>query len=61
MEINVSRLHSLILSLLVRATVSAEMRALAARVWLVNPLAAMSRFKMCIRDSSKSKRVIDKR
>ncbi|EGW50611.1 hypothetical protein HMPREF1022_02395 [Desulfovibrio sp. 6_1_46AFAA] len=48
MEINVSRLHSLILSLLVRATVSAEMRALAARVWLVNPLAAMSRFTLLL-------------
>ena len=48
MEINVSGLHSLILSLLVRATVSAEMRALAARVWLVNPLAAMSRFTLLL-------------
>lgn len=48
MEINVSRLHSLILSLLVRATVSAEMRALAASVWLVNPLAAMSRFTLLL-------------
>ena len=48
MEINVSRLPSLILSLLVRATVSAEMRALAAMVWLVSPLAAMSRFTLLL-------------
>ena len=48
MEINVSRLHSLILSLLVRATVLAEMRALAAMVWLVSPLAAMSRFTLLL-------------
>ena len=48
MEINVSRLHSLILSLLVRATVSAEMRALAAKVWLVSPFSAISCFTLLL-------------